>query len=87
MGMATSPPVYYGLPIEMHVPVIDIVDVKSEITYRKCTTTIWVQEDTNKLVLNRYEAWFFGLTEICLDPFLTLIDHSELPMTPCPRGL
>lgn len=42
----------------MHVSIVDIVEVESEATYHKFTTTVWMQEDANDLVPHRYVAWF-----------------------------
>lgn len=58
-----SPPARHGLPIDMHVSAVDIVDIEADTTYLRCTTTVWVQEDADNLVPHRYQAqliWFNG---------------------------
>lgn len=80
--MATLPPVRYELPIDMHVSMTNIVDVEAETTYRKCTTTIWVQEDTDNLVSHHYEAWFIWFD----GDFIGLIRGPDGPSRPTIDG-
>lgn len=48
----------FGLPVDMEVFVTDIIDVEKDVTYRRCTTMIWVEEGPDNLVPHRYIAWY-----------------------------
>lgn len=85
--MTTSPSIRHGLPIEIHVFVIDIADVEFEVMYRKCTSTVWVQEDANNLVLHRYVAWFIWFDGDLLRPLSNFGEPPGPQMTTHQRGL
>lgn len=68
--MALPPPLCHSLPVEMHVTVTDIVDVENDVTYWKCSTTVWVQEDANEMVPHRYVAWFILMDGDLIGPLL-----------------
>ena len=56
--MAMPPPIRFGRPVEMHVRVVDIVDVEADVTYQKYSMTVWVQVNANDMVPHRYVTWF-----------------------------
>lgn len=68
--MALPPPICLDLPIQMHVRIVDIVDVETETTCRKYNTTIWVQESADEMILHRYETWFVLLDGDVIVPLL-----------------
>lgn len=58
VGMTTPTPKRFGLPIEIKMPVTDIIDVEEDVAYRRCTTTIWVEEGMDNLISRHYIAWY-----------------------------
>lgn len=54
---------YFDLLVKIDGSIVDIIDVGTEITYRKLVFIVQVDEGLDELVLHRYKvqhAWFDG---------------------------
>lgn len=50
------PPICFGMPINLEVVVIDIIDVPNDQAYRKVLTKVWVDKGLDNLVPHEYIA-------------------------------
>lgn len=73
MGELILPSIHPSLPIDMVTTMTDIIDLEGNITYRKYTTIVWVQEGINTLVPHVYKAWCLIFDGDVLGPIEGLI--------------
>lgn len=68
VGMATPPSKHFGLPIDMEMSIVDIIDVEEDAAYHRCITTIWVEKGLDNLVPHRYIARYVWFDRDIVDP-------------------